>query len=372
MARAGNSLRRTRAIIVKELKHIWFDPGFLFLTVLAPAVLLTLLSYIFSFDVDKANLAVLDQDKTPQSFEYVRALTADGDITLVAAVQSYSEIIDLFHAGRAGAAIVIPPGFGSRLDAGRQANVNLVVDGSDAGTAYQVISSLEQRTQAHSNQLTGLARSPFEVRIRVWFNENLRSQYSMVPGLMSLVLILPAMAVALGIAREKESGTFETLITTPVLGREYLLGKLAVYLSLGLVGALLALAVAVFWFRVPFRGSLPLYLLLTVDYLLALMGFCLFIANYVSSQRAVSAIILLVLFIPSFFLTGLILPVDESSAVSSALAFGLPSTHFIVISRGVALKGVALAELAFEAAALLGMGLIAVAASVWLFNKKIG
>nr|MBN1228270.1 ABC transporter permease [Anaerolineae bacterium] len=371
MSNLRNTLRRTRAIIIKELTHIRLDPGFLFLTILAPAVLLTLLSYVFSFDVNQASLAVFDQDLSPQSHEYIRALTADGDITIVTRVDSYADITDLFKAGHADAAMVIPPGFGSRLSAGDQASVNLVVDGSDAGVAFQIINAIEQRTIAHSTGVTGFARPPFDVRIRIWFNENLRSQYSMVPGLMALVLILPAMAIALSVAREKETGTFESLVTTPIVGREYLLGKLIVYLALGLVGGLLALVVAVYWFRVPFRGDLALFILLTADYLFAIMGFCLFIANFIRSQRAVSAIILLALFIPSFFLTGLILPVDKSSIISAALAYAMPSTHYIVITRGIALKGVGLADLQTEALALFGMGLFAVFASLKVFSKKL-
>ena len=141
----------------------------------------------------------------------------------------------------------------------------------------------------------------------------------------------------------KESGSLETLVTTPVLGREYLLGKLMVYLLLGVVGAGSAFALAVFWFRVPFRGSVGLFVLLTADYLFALMGLSLFISNFVASQRTVSAIIPLAFFIPSFFLTGLLLPIDTSSAISQALSYSLPATHYITIARGLALKGIGLA-----------------------------
>ncbi len=366
------SLRRTLAIVAKEYKHIALDPGFLFLTIFAPAVLLTLLSYVFSFDVEKASLAVLDQDRTPQSAELVRALTANGDIRVVAHVQNYDAITALFRAGGADAALVIPPGFGGHLTAREQAPINVVVDGSDVGTAFQVINFIEQRVQVHALALTGPLRMPFDVRVRVWFNANLRSQYSMIPGLMAIVLILPAMAVALGMTREKEMGTFESLVTTPIVGHEYLLGKLVVYLSLGLVGMLMALAVAVFWFKVPFRGQLGLYVLLTADYLLAVMAFSMCVANFISSQRAATSVILLALFIPSFFLTGLILPIDQGSVVSRAIAFGLPTTHFIVISRGVALKGIALAQLWPEALTLLAMGAAAVAVSIALFRKKLG
>jgi ABC-2 type transport system permease protein len=366
-----NSLRRIVAIIVKEYKHIWLDPGFFFLTVLSPAVLLTLLSYVFTFDVDNANLAVINQDQSPQSFEYVRMLTADGSVTVVATARNYDEAVELFKAGRADVALIIPPGFGSSLIAGEKAPVNLVVDGSDAGTAYQVINSIQQRTATYSGSLASVGRAPFDVRIRVWFNPNLDSQHSMIPGLMALVLILPAMAVALGVTREKETGTFETLITTPVQGREFLVGKLVVYLSLGLIGTLLALAVAVYWFRVPFRGSLGLYMLLTADYMFAIMGFSMVVAHFVSSQRAVTSAILLSLFIPSFFMTGLILPVDQSSPVSQAMSFGLPATHYIIISRGVALKGLHLDALVPEALVMLAMGTIAMLVSILLFTKKV-
>jgi ABC-2 type transport system permease protein len=366
-----NTVRRTRAIIVKEFKHILLDPGFLFLTIFSPAVLLTLLAYVFSFDVEKANIAIYNRDVSPQAREYIRALTADGDLTIVANVDSADEIAELFRAGDADGGVVIPPDFGTQLSAGEQAEVNLVVDGSDAGTAYQVISSVDGRSQSHAESLAGAAPPPFDLRVRVWFNENLRSQVSMIPGLMALVLILPAMALALTVAREREAGTFEMLVTTPVVGREYLLGKLVVYLSLGVVGGLLALAVAVFWFRVPFRGDLGQYTLMIADYLFATMAFCLLLTNFVHSQRAVSNIVLLVLFIPGFFLTGLFLPVDTSSISSVVMAFCMPGTHFMIISRSIALKGVEMVNYGFEAATLLGMGIVGVIVSLVTFSKKV-
>ncbi len=365
------SLQRIAAIIVKEYKHIWFDPGFFFLAVLAPAVLLTLLSYVFSFDVEQFNLAILNQDQSPRSFEYIRELTASGDIRIIELVQNYDEVLALLREGRVDGALVIPPGFAGRLEARESASVNLVVDASDAGTAFQVINSIQQRTQAYAAGLTGMARAPFEVRIRVWFNPNLNSQHSMIPGLMALVLILPSLAIALGLTRERESGTFESLATTPITGSEYLIGKLIVYISMGVIGTLPALGVAAFWFRVPFRGSVLLYLLLTADYLLATMGFCLLVTRFIASQRTATSIVMLALFIPSFFLTGLILPVDKSSLISRAIAFALPATHFIVISRGIALKALSLSDLWYEALVLFGMGLSAVIVSIFLFTKKL-
>ncbi len=366
-----NSLRRVAAMIIKEYKHIWFDSGFLFLTVFSPAVLLTLLTYVFSFNVQEADLAILNQDQSPQSFEYIRTLTADGDLTEKLVAQNYAEVQEFIRASRVDAVLIIPPGFGRDLAAGNRTPVSLIVDGTDPSTAGQIANSIEQRTVVYTHSLTGNAYIPFDVRMRVWFNPNLESQYSMVPGLMALVLILPAMAVALGMTREKETGTFETLSSTPIRGGEYLIGKLVVYLSMGLIGTLLALGIAVFWFKVPFRGSLLIYLLLTADYLFASMGVCLIVGHFVSSQRTATSIVLLLLFIPSFFQTGLSFPIDRSSIGSLISSYSLPATYFVVISRGVALKGLSVSALLPESLALFGMGLIALVVSTALFSKKV-
>jgi ABC-2 type transport system permease protein len=147
---------------------------------------------------------------------------------------------------------------------------------------------------------------------------------------------------------------------------------LIVYLSLGLVSTLLALAVAIFWFQVPFRGGLGVYMLLTAVYLFALMSYCLVLANFITSQRATTTLVLLTLFIPSFFLTGLIYPIDKSSLGSWLTAQALPPTHFITISRAVMLKALGTADLLPEAAILSVGGVLSLMASILRFNKKLG
>ena len=362
---------RIRSIAGKEYRHIILDPGFLFLTIVSPAVILTLLAYVFSFDVEHIDIAIMDQDLTPATQEYVRTLTSGGDVTIVAEAASYEEGMALLESGEADALLTIPPGFGDDLAGGDVATAHAVVDGSDPLTANTIINSLTMRTQIYSNRVTGFGAPPFDVQMRVWFNPNLRSQHSMIPGLMSLVLIMPAMAITIALAREKEVGTFEMLVTTPINGYDYLLGKLIVYISLGLVSTLLSLAVAVFQFRVPFQGSLWLYLLLTADYLLAIMAFGLIVAHFVPTQRTAITITLLTIFIPSFFLTGLILPVDPESLSSQVLAFVLPATHYIEISRGIALRGLSLDYLWPQAVTLLMMGVGGVLISIILFHKKV-
>lgn len=366
------AIRRTWSIAKKEYVHVLMDPGALFLTIFAPAVVLTLLAYIFTFDIGESNLAVVDMDQTPTSEEYTRTLSSDGHIHIVAYPRNYEEAVTLLENGRADAALIIPPGFGATLSSGGYAPVHNVVDGIDASAAQQVMSAIEQRTLLFAGRVGMAAPPPLEVRTRIWFNENMSSQHSMVPGLMAQVLILPAMAVALGVTREKETGTLESLVTTPVLGSDVLIGKLFVYLTLGIGSALVSLAVAIFWFGVPFRGSLPVWILMTACYLMACMGFSLVVANFTRSQQTAMVIILLALFMPGFLMSGLSDPVDPNATASLIASWLLPTTHYIAISRAIALKGLGIIYLWKNALALVVMGVVGVIVAVAMFKKKIG
>jgi ABC-type multidrug transport system permease subunit len=193
----------------------------------------------------------------------------------------------------------------------------------------------------------------------------------MVPGLLGVVLSLPALALSLGLTREKELGTLEGLFATPMRGIEYLLGKVGAYLLTGVGSALLAWLVAVAWFQVPFRGDLLLLLVLTLDYLLASMGLSLIISHWVASQQTATFIVLMAFFVPSFFLSGLIDPINRASLQSTLMAWALPTTHFITISRALFLKGVGLSSLLAPSLTLLGMGLAALFIGLALIRKKI-
>jgi ABC-2 type transport system permease protein len=182
---------------------------------------------------------------------------------------------------------------------------------------------------------------------------------------------MPAMAFALALARERETGTLEGLIATPISGREYLLGKLLAYILAALVSAVLALLLAVLWFEVPFRGSLVVYLGLACIYFLACMGAATVITGFVRSQQTAMFIIVIVFIVPSFFLAGLITPVSSESLGSMLSSYVMPATHFVEISRVVFLKGLGLPYLVRPALVLLGMGIGAVAVGLCLFRKKL-
>jgi ABC-2 type transport system permease protein len=368
------SLRRMSAIVRKEIIHIVRDPRNLFLVTLSPAFLLFLLSYIFSFDATELDLAVLDLDRTNLSRAYVARLTSDEDLDLTHSLDSYAEILPLLVAGKVQAALVIPPGFEDTIKAGQAPQVQAIVDGADPFKGSQAATTLE----AHSNVFVvgttagrSPSRQPIEVRSQALYNAGLQSLFSMVPGLLAIVLVMPTMALALALTRERETGTLEGLFATPVSSLEYLSGKLLAYITAGLVSAGLALLVAVLWFKVPFRGSLPTFLGLTAVYFLACMGATIVIANFVKSQQTAMFIVLIIFIVPSFFLAGLITPISTSSLGAMLTSYALPSTHFVEIARVLFLKGLGLRYVLRPTLALLCMGIGAFLIGLLLFKKKV-
>lgn len=373
------SIRRLIAVARKEFRHITRDVRTFFLVTLAPTFLLVTLSYVFAFDIERVDIAVRDLDRTPLSREFIASLTADGDVVVVAHVQQDEEIASIFARGLADVVLLIPHGFADAALDGGPAEVQGIVDGTDAITARQSIGLLEARVDAfvaglHPRLADGTGSGfgvSFDVSDRAWYNRALKSLVSMVPGMMAIILCMPALALALALTREKETGSFETLIVTPVRGTEYLLGKLLAYETSGLASVVLAWLVAVLWFRVPFRGNLFTFLLLAADYLIASMGVSLVIATFVRNQQTAMFLILMIFFVPSFFIAGLILPIADAP-ISRAMSYALPTTHFIVISRAVFLKGLGPVALWKPALTLLGIGIACLTASLALFDKKVG
>jgi len=357
--------------------HIVRDPRTLFQVTLQPAIMLVALAYMFTLDVERFPLAVLDQDRTALSREYVATITSDGTFQLRQWPNTLREADDLLVRGQVRVVVVIPPGFMDDLQARRPVAVQALIDGTDPNAGGQALAQLNARTQAFgAHYLPGgpsLAAQAqlIDVRTRVWYNPTLKVLYGMVPGLIAVVMTTPAFAISVSLTREREMSTLEGLIVTPLRNGEFLIGKLLPYVVTGLLGAVLTAAVAVFWFRVPFRGNFLVFLLLSTDFLLGSLWLSLLIANFLRSQQAASVAVFLLFFLPSFFLAGLLRPVDRTSLIAQVEAFVLPTTHYITISRGVFLKGVGLADLWQPALALGGIGVVALTFSMALFKRKL-
>ncbi len=371
------SVRRLFAISRKEYHHLTRDPRMLLLVVVAPTFLLMMLAYVFAFDVDKFSVVVLDQDRTDLSRRYIADLSSDGTFEITAYLDRYEEIEPLLQAGRARAAIVIPHGTAERWQARQPAEIQAVIDGVDSISGQQVVSQLDQRSRIFSLKLQPIGTSSIPIgsidtRLVAWYNPSIKSLYSMVPGLIAVVLIMPALALALAFAREKELGSFEGLAATPIRGVEYIFGKLLTYLGFGMLSLIPIVIASLAWFKVPLHGTLIDLAVVTFCYFIATFGLALLVVNFVKSQQAAMLFMILVFFIPSFFLTGLILPLDTSSPAMAVISGLLPASHYVLLSRGVFLKGLDLAALSGPIGMLLIIGVITLALSLAVFRKRIG
>ncbi len=375
------SPRKTFSVMYKELRHILRDRTSFILVTLSPVFLLLTMGLAFSIDIKHVAVAVLDQDQSFLSRQYLARLRSTEALNLSQRAANYDQIERWLKQNRIKAAVIIPPGFNNDLKAGRSAGLQIIIDGTDPNTADHAIRHIALRTEDFAVQLAadrsgrlGISQDPappIDLRLRTWYNPSLKFTVGVIPALVAVVMAMPATAASLSIAREKEWGTLEGLIATPLRRSELLVGKLIPYILAGFLSVILCVAAAVYVFEVPFRGSLLLYLLLSVDFLFASLSIALLLSVFASSQQvAIMASMLLFVF-AGFFLSGIFIPLSTMGPLMKMESYMMPTTLFVVISRGVLVKGLGLAELWGYAAGLLVMGLIFIALTILLFKKKL-
>ena len=369
------STRRFISVLVKEYRHILREPRTLWMVFLSPAFVLVTLSGIFTSGSGRVGLAMWDQDRTALSRQFAATLSSDDDFTL-AYVFGYDEIESSLVEHRFDAALVIPPGFADTIRGGGTASVQVILDGVDTAIAGQATGSL----LAHAADLRAVLSQqfsptapalPLRIQAQSTYLPKNAERESMIPGLIPIVFSLPVMAASLALAREREAGSLESIIATPVKGLEYLGGKLIAYVTAALVGLLPVWLVATLLFGVPFRGSLLLLVVLTVDFLLASVGMALLIGSLTRSQQTATVIALFVFFVPGFFLSGMIDPIDTTDLTSTTISYLLPGTHFVTICRAIFLKGATLAEVWRPALWLLLHAVVWLVLGSATFKKRI-
>ena len=369
------SIARTIALMRKEMRHIRRDPQSIFMTMLAPPVVLFLLAYTFSADLDLLRIGVIDHDRSAISREFLRGLTATGDIVIRAYPENYEAATRLLTAQTIKVAIIIPPGFGASVYRGAPQPLQAVLESSRYTYANQIYRSLSACAEEIGadllRQTANEVASPLVVSAHALYNPTLKWLTSMVPGLMAAAFCFPAIAVALACAREVERGSYEGLLSTPMRIPEYLLGKLLPYLATGLVGAMLAWVLAVSWFRIPFRATLGAYALLATVFLLSLMSLSILIGSTSGNQRQAIIIIVLVFFIPTFFMSGLLRPLAPDSPLTRVLKLVLPAANYVGINRALFLKGLSLGALREETVNLLRISAVALGASVLFARRRV-
>jgi drug efflux transport system permease protein len=352
------SYRRLKAVTKKELLHIVRDPRSLTLALALPLVMLLLFGYALTLDVDRILTDVYDQDRTPQSRELIDQFRGSRYFQIHEAINSYQTAQRGIDKSTILLTIVIPKYYSRHLLAGEEADVQLLIDGSDSNTAAIALGYADAVVQSYAAQLRSNAqvqhggqplRVPVDPRIRVWYNSDLKSKNFIVPGLIAVtMMIIASMLSSLTIAREWENGTMEQLLSTPVRPSELVLGKLLAYFALGLVDMLISIIVGVFIFQVPFRGSVWFLFFTSCLFLFGALSWGIFISATARSQLMAYQMGMLSSFLPGYLLSGFIYSIANMPKVIQVISYIVPARYFVTILNGVFLKGVGLRMLLVE------------------------
>ena len=377
-------IRRIWTIMRKEFIEIWRDPRSLGFVLSMPVLMLMLYGYGISSDVKRVPLVVYDRDRTPAARELLRRFTSTEYFVVTARVDGLRELRLAIDRGQAKVGLLIPEDFGKNLSAGRPASIQFVVDGSDSNTANIAIgniSAIGRSTELFPRDLRPqlyLAPKhtnvePIELRTWIWYNPELKSSNFLVPGLTAVILMmLAAILTSLTVAREWERGTMEGLIASPLHAHELMIGKILPYVVIGVVDVVFILLVAVFWFRVPLRGNLSLLMVSSTIFLLGALGIGLFISAATKNQQVAFQLSLLATMLPSLLLSGFFYPIENMPPVLRAVTYLVPARYFLVVIRGIFLKGVGLSVLWQELLFLSAFAIFMLIASSAKFKKRLG
>ena len=371
-------------VIVKELLQIRRDRRMLPVIFVSPVVMIVVFGFAVNTDVTDVPMVLVDQDRSVSSRDLVTRFVRSGYFEVVGAEERAEDVDRWLVTSRAQLGLVIAPGFGSALASGRTAALQVIVDGSDAASANvalgyagalaQGFAAEVQAARLRSAAGEAIARRPGQIDLqpRVFYNPDLKSRWFYVPAVLAMVLMVMTMLLsAMGVVREKEVGTMEQLIVTPIRPWQLIVGKLAPFALIGVVQVFLITAVAVFGFRVPLRGSFPLLLGLTLLFLLVTLGVGLLVSTLVRNQQQAMMAATFLAMIPMVYLSGLIFPIENMPRAIQLVTYAIPLRYYAEIIRGVFLRGSGLPVLWPEALALLGMGLAILGAASLRFRKRL-
>ncbi len=376
------SFRHILAITRKEINHIIRDRSTMILVVFTPLAMLLLMAYALTVELQHIPIAVLDYDRSATSRDFVQQIISGNDLDLYQQVGSIAEIEDLLMHGNVKAALVIDPNFSRDLLAMRGMPMQVIIDGTEpesGGFAVEHIAARAEKfaNEALSNQIQMMGFSeeslqPLDLRIRTWYNPGLKPRNDLIPGLISMVLGFPALSVALALAHEREHGTMEQLMATPVGRAELLVGKMIPYIVAGMVNVVILPLLAMAWFNVPFNGSFPLYFGLSALFMFAIISMGIIIGVFMKTQAAAMGVSFLMIFFPGFFLTGLFFPIVSMPEIMRLESLGMPGTHYAIITRGIFLPGIGLEILWPYAVMLVILGFSFTGIAALFFRKKLG
>ncbi len=374
------NLTRVKALTKKEFIQVARDYRSLALAIAIPVLLLILFGFALSLDVDNVPLAIWDQDKTQISADFIRKFQGSRYFRVVGYFDNYEQLDEMIDRNQVLAAMVIGPDFSKHIQSSQPAPVQLLVDGSDSNTATialgyasAVVSNYNASFVLETFSKFGMPEpAMIDVRPRVWFNQDLKSRNYIIPGLIAvIIMIIAALLTSLTVARERERGTMEQLISTPVKAGEIILGKFIPYFIIGLIDQLIAVAMTEFVYHVPFRGNLALLFLCSSLFLTGALALGMLISITAKNQLMASQLAMLVTFLPGFLLSGFAWAISNMPPVIQAITHAVPARYFITILRGIYLKGVGVKVLWLDILLLVIFTIIVVALADKNFKKKV-
>jgi ABC-2 type transport system permease protein len=371
---------RIYSIVRKEFVQIFRDPRTLALIIVMPIMQLFLLGFAATTDVKNISMAVWDQSQSPQSRELLDAFRAADYFRIDYFVGSTEQYQALIESGDIRVALVIPPDYAKQIARG-DAKVLMVLDGSDGSVGATALSTSRLIGQSYATKVleeqlalrgsSALPTPPLEVRTQVWYNPDFRSAYFMIPGVVGLILsFITTILTATAIVRERERGTIEQLIVTPIRSWELILGKLLPYVVLGLVETFEIIIIGHLFFKVPVLGSLWLIFFTSCLFLMSSLGIGLFISTIANTQQ--EAMLTSMMFnLPSIFLSGFLFPLQAMPRFLQIVSYAIPLRYYLVVIRSLMLKGVGLAAIQNEVIALILFGIVIMGAAALRFRKRL-
>lgn len=368
--------------IVKEFRHIFRDRRTLLILFGMPLVQLLLFGYAIRNELNQADIAVLDHSRDEVTREITEKLLSSGHFRLAAYPESEAEIEGIFRKGTARSVVVFQPDFAGALMRGGSAQVSIVTDASDPNMAQLLEGYIQgiireyrqelQELQDVSAAESAVAAGGFVPRTRMLFNPELKSSNLFVPGLIAFILMLvSAFLTSITIAREKETGTMEVLLVSPLDPMQIILGKVLPYLALSVINVVSVLAVALVVFQVPFRGSVLSFALVCILFVMTALALGLRISSVVRDQQTAMMLSLAGLLLPTILLSGFIFPISNMPAVLQWISHAVPAKWFLIIIRGIMLKGTDISLYWMETLILFGMMGVLLLSSIKSFNIRL-
>jgi len=372
------NLQRTAALLRKEFTQLSRDKKLLPIILLAPVLQLGLMGYAISVDIKDIAIAVCDQDKSAESRGLAEKFVTSGYFTIEYATDDYSAIQKLLDEGKVTMVLVIPHRFGDKIVGKQPAKVQVLVDGSEGNTTAIAIGYFSQILGQYSANIMAEVAGPkytmggVNTEVRAWYNPELKARNYMVPGLLVMILLAGTMNLtSMAIVREKEIGTLEQIMVTPITSAELMIGKIVPFTAIASANATVVVLVMVFGFGIPIRGSVPLLIGLSGCFLLTSLGLGLFLSTISRTQQQAMMVGQFFIIQPMMYLSGFIFPIENMPKILQGLSWGIPMRHFLFIVRSLILKGAGIESLWVQALLLLLMGVAVLSGSILRFRKKL-